>query len=59
MFKGFCTAQEVDFKDYMKLQYKSYIDGKADFEVEYQIETASNDYKLLVEKWDMGDYQGQ
>lgn len=38
----------------MKLQYKSNIDEKANFEVEYHMETTSNEYKLLVESrtWD-------
>ena len=31
LFTAYCTGQEIDFKDYMKLQHKLYIDGKADF----------------------------
>ena len=49
LFTAYRTVQEVDFKDYMKLQYTFYIDGKADFEVEELMEVAANQYKMLVE----------
>ena len=41
-------GQDVEFKDYMRLQYTFYIDGKANFKVEELMEVAASKYKMLV-----------
>ena len=49
LFSAYRTVEEADFKDYIRLQYTFYLDGKADFEVEELMEVAANQYKMLVE----------
>ena len=46
---AYCTVREIDFKDYIKLQYTFSIDRKTNFEVEELMEVAANQYKMLVE----------